>query len=116
MAVGERVRQRRFGSAAEDRLRADSDLDLAVLMPQALEPLRRFDAAQELGLRLGRDVDLVDLRAAPPVLRAQVVGRGQRLQAAEVDVADRFAMYALAEYARLNEERAPVLRALGVRR
>jgi len=43
-----------------------------------------------------------------------VVGNGRRLWATDTLAADRFAMRALADYARLNEERAPVLRALGV--
>lgn len=103
-----------FGSGAEGRLRDDSDLDLAVLMPAPIEPLRCYDAAQELALRLGRDVDLIDLHAAPPALRAEVVGRGRRLAVADARVADLFACHALADYARLNEERAPVLHALGV--
>jgi len=113
-AVGRPVALWIFGSAVDGVLRRDSDLDLAVLMPEPLEPLRRFDAAQECAVRLGWDVDLVDLRAAPPALRAAVVGRGRRLMADDENAADWFAMLALSDYARLNEEREPVLRALGV--
>lgn len=104
-----------FGGAVEGHRRAEGDLDLAVLLPAPLEPLRRFDAAQELSLRLGCEVDLIDLATAPIPLRAEIAGRGRLLAAADARAAAEFAMLALADYARLNEERAPVLRALGVR-
>jgi len=98
-----------FGSAARDEMRADSDVDLAFLARRRLDPVAVFDAAQDLAIALGRDVDLVDLAQAPTVLRAQVVGRGRRLFASDATAADSFEMYTLSDYARLNEERREVL-------
>ena len=98
-----------FGSAARGQQRPDSDVDVAFLSRRSLDPVAVFDAAQDLAMRWGRDVDLVDLSQAPTVLRAQVVGRGRRLFAADASAADAFAMCALSDYARLNEERREVL-------
>jgi len=46
------------------------------------EPVGLFEIgalAERLGAALGRRVDLVDLRAAPPLLCRQVVGEGEPL-------------------------------------
>lgn len=103
-----------FGSCAEDRMRDDSDLDLAFL-PQSgpCDPVEVFEAAQRLASQLNREVDLVDLSAASTVLRKEVVAGGILLHDDDSMARQEFEMYALSDYARLNEERAPVLRALG---
>lgn len=65
-----------FGSFARRTASADSDLDLAVLQPTPLPPLRRLEAQRELSVLLDRDVDLVDLATASTVLRSEVVNGG----------------------------------------
>jgi predicted nucleotidyltransferase len=103
-----------FGSAAKPALRSDSDLDLAFLSPQACDVVAVFDASQRLARILSREVDLVDLGSASTVLRKEVVTKGRLLLETDRYRRQEFEMYALSDYARLNEERAPVLRALGV--
>jgi uncharacterized protein len=98
-----------FGSAATGRARADSDVDVAFLPDHACDPYAVYQAAQALAAVLHRDVDLVDLSRASAVLKAQVIGTGQRLLVADVQRADEFEMYALSDYARCNEERREVL-------
>ncbi len=100
-----------FGSAANERLRSDSDIDLAFLAPRPQDPVAVFNAAQALATRLGKDVDLIDLRRASTVLRMQVITTGRRILTLDRVEADTFEMYAFSDYARLQEERAPVLRA-----
>lgn len=100
-----------FGSAAEDRVRDDSDVDLAFLATRARDQVAVFDAAQVLAQRLGREVDLIDLRRASTVLRLQVLGKGHRIHTRDVVSVDTFEMYAYSDYARLQEERAPAIRA-----
>lgn len=70
-------------------------------------------AAQDLAVRLGCEVDLVDLQRASTVLRKEVWRTGRRLVTRRPRAADEFEMYTLSDHARLNEERAPVLRTLG---
>lgn len=95
-----------FGSHAKNAQRPDSDVDLAFLARRSLEPERVFAAAQRIAERLGRDVDLVDLSRASTVFRAQIVGGGRQLDSSSPRALAEFEMYALSDYARLNEERA----------
>lgn len=102
-----------FGSARRGLLRPDSDLDVAFLPAAPCDAWAVFLAAQDLAARLGCEVDLVDLQRASTVLRKEVLRTGRRLVTRRPRTADEFEMYTLSDYARLNEERAPVLRALG---
>ena len=68
-----------YGSQAEGTARADSDVDLAVLFRRRPTGLEIFDARSELEEQLRRDVDLVDLDQAPPILAMQVLKHGRLL-------------------------------------
>jgi predicted nucleotidyltransferase len=102
-----------FGSAAAGQLRPDSDVDLAFLSRQSIPPEEVFQARLRLAEALGSDVDLVDLARATAVLRKEVLATGRVLLETDPQRRAEFEMYALSDYARLNEERAPVLDALG---
>ena len=58
---------------------------------------------------LGRDVDIVDLARASTVLQKEVVAHGRVLFQRSSGVRLAFEARVLGDYARLNEERAPVL-------
>jgi len=98
-----------FGSAVQDRLRPDSDVDLAFLSKNEFSEYEVFMVAQELAGILDRDVDLVDLRKASTVLQAQIVGTGKVLFSSHDKERMVFAMTALKKYAKLNEERRYIL-------
>jgi predicted nucleotidyltransferase len=66
----------RFGSAGTPFERPDSDIDLAILAPNPLDNLARWELAQSLAISLNKDVDLVDLQLASTVLRHQIVSHG----------------------------------------
>lgn len=68
-----------FGSAARGEERKDSDLDLAALFRRRPAPLELLDAKGELADLLGREVDLVDLDRASPILGMQVLRSGRLL-------------------------------------
>jgi len=99
----------RFGSSVDGALRPDSDLDYAVLAPQPLAPVARFDLQEELAGRVRRSIDLVDLRSASTVMRMQVVSRGVRVDVRDPTGTDTFEIAVYAAYARLNEERREIL-------
>jgi predicted nucleotidyltransferase len=103
-----------FGSAAQGRERADSDIDLAFLAAQACPPYDVFMASQRIATIVGRDVDLIDLNRVGDVMKVQVLGGGRRILVADPLAADTFEMLALSDYARLNEERRAVLLQVGV--
>lgn len=98
-----------FGSAARGQLRPDSDFDLAVLTQMPFPPADRYRCSQDLGVTLNRDVDLVDLTNAPEALRIQIIRNGIPFHIATGHERAAFEMRAYSDYARLNEERKPVV-------
>lgn len=104
-----------FGSAAHGEATPESDLDLAVLTDQPLDPVVRFDLQERLAARAGRDVDLVDLRAASTVMQAQVVSTGRVVLDRDPAARAHFETVVYAAYALLNEERAGILADIAAR-
>ncbi|MCC5807834.1 MAG: nucleotidyltransferase domain-containing protein [Opitutales bacterium] len=103
----------RFGSTAEGRARSvESDIDVAFLAEREIDPVKVFDVANALAAENGVEVDLVDLYGASTVMRKEVVVNGKCLYEDGPGSRAVFEMYALSDYARLNEERRPVLEAL----
>lgn len=101
-----------FGSEGRREARPDSDVDLGALLPPGTDPLAVLDARARVEARLGRAVDLVDLRRASPVLAMQVVRTGRLVH--ERDAARRVAFQAglPGRYEEVERMRAPMNRAL----
>lgn len=68
-----------FGSVAQGRERADSDLDIAVAALQPLTPVERMNIIAALAEQTGRPVDLIDLYGVAEPLLGQIVRHGRRL-------------------------------------
>ncbi|MBM7865627.1 putative nucleotidyltransferase [Heliobacterium gestii] len=94
-----------FGSAAKDRLRPDSDIDIAILTGDPVEEIVLYRLSQALSHSLNRDVDLIDLSAASTVFQAQILSTGQVIYCRDRDRLLAFHALTLKKYARLNEER-----------
>ena len=101
-----------FGSANRQALRADSDVDLAVLCLCPIPPEARFALEQECAQVLGTDVDLVDLRTAPLPLQAAIVAEGRALYVANPAGVAFFGNTILSRYCAFNEERRPFFAAV----
>jgi predicted nucleotidyltransferase len=77
-----------FGSAAEGRLRPDSDIDfLVTFAPDAdWTMFDHFAMEDELAQLFGRDVDLVNVRALEenpnPAYRREIIGSARQIYAA----------------------------------
>ena len=99
----------RFGSTAAGTAAPTSDIDIAVLAAARIPAAVRFDAQETLASRLGRDVDLVDLSTASPVMAIQVVGRGELIYDGDSAARGAFEDRTFGAYARLNEERRGIL-------
>jgi predicted nucleotidyltransferase len=97
-----------FGSILTEAFGDESDVDVAVDFGAPLTATGRLALSGTLAVALGRDVDIVDLRAADPVIKMQVLRYGHLL--VEGDQASRYAfeMTALSEYMDLKLDRAPV--------
>jgi len=65
-----------FGSAALQRLRPDSDIDIAVQFETKPDLFNLMALRQSLEEKLHREVDLVALNDASPILRMQVLKHG----------------------------------------
>ena len=82
-----------FGSLAEGRAAPHSDVDTAILFANASDPLavgdRQLQLMGELERFTDREVDVVILNTAPPILQNQVLRHGrllyERNQRARVD-------------------------------
>jgi predicted nucleotidyltransferase len=98
-----------FGSYGTARQHPASDLDLAVLPQSPLDPVRLFQLANELSSELGLDVDLIDLSRASTVMAKETLRTGERFLVNDLPAVREFEMRTLSDYARLNEERHPVL-------
>ncbi len=98
-----------FGSFTGPDTRPDSDIDLAVLLPTPLDPVRRWELQELLATRQHRDVDLVDLREASTVMRHQVVQTGRLLHDGSPFDRQLFEAHTLSDYADLQWRRKAIL-------
>lgn len=94
-----------FGSSVKGVFRQDSDIDIAFLSDKEVSEYEIFMIAQELADILKREVDLIDLKNASTVFKAQVVGNGEVIYCNDDTRRMYFQMYAFKDYAILNEER-----------
>lgn len=87
-----------FGSAVSGRLIKASDIDIALLfdiMPSLSELLRVTD---ELSQTIGREVDVVVLNGASPVIRMQVLKNGRLIKKKNDVIYSNFFVRTVKEY------------------
>ena len=77
-----------FGSLAQGRATAESDLDLAVLMDTPLSAETKMALIGELSQAVGRPVDLVDLHVAGESILGQILKYGVRLLGSDTNYAE----------------------------
>jgi uncharacterized protein len=99
-----------FGSRARGDAGVDSDIDLAVLAQNRLDPIERWKLQEDLAALAHQNVDLVDLRQASTVMRVEVLRDAVLLLDAQPSSRSAFEAFALSAYARLNEERCEILK------
>jgi len=107
-AFGSRIQQ--HGASA----RADSDLDLAVLVEGYVDPVTLFDLSGHLADLAGCPVDLLDIRAASTVMQYQVLSLGTVWWRKDVR-AGLFEAAMLSEKMALNESRAGLIQDVTLR-
>ena len=101
-----------FGSFARGELREDSDIDLAFLSDGEFTSYEIFMLAQEIAEIYNREVDLIDLKKASTVFKAQIVGTGDVIYCSDENIQTNFQIRAFKEYALLNEEREEILNSI----
>ncbi|HUR34610.1 MAG TPA: nucleotidyltransferase domain-containing protein [Vicinamibacterales bacterium] len=108
-ALGDGIAVYQFGSSVGGSTHRGSDVDVAVLADRPLAATDRFDLQERVAGRLGRDVDLLDLRSASTVMAMQVITTGELLFDGDPVSRGAFEDRAFSSYARLNEERRGIL-------
>lgn len=98
-----------FGSHARGDATPESDVDVALFAVGVVPADRLQRLRDDLEEATGRDVHLVDLRAATTVLRSQILATAEVLYALGDPDSEEFLDFVLSDYARLNEERAEIL-------
>jgi uncharacterized protein len=98
-----------YGSHARGHARPDSDLDVAVLLPPDQPPFDLLDTVSRISAKVGRSVDLVDLRRASDVLRREVLEHGVAAYQADPDRVLEWEAQAMTRYGHYRREVAPIL-------
>jgi len=98
-----------FGSFVEGAQDFQSDVDLALLLPPGEVANLFSKVREELSEALGRDVDLIDLRASATVFQNEIVSHGRTLLVNDPRAVEEFEMLSLSLWQKLNQERAGIL-------
>lgn len=96
-----------IGSFATGKSRPDSDVDVAVLFGRIPDHMKILDLRERLSEGLKRDIDLVILNEAGPIIRMQALKTGIRLRAEKGTYED-FFVRTVNEYEDLKQIRAPI--------
>lgn len=98
-----------FGSMAQGLSRLDSDIDIAILSAKLLSVNEAMAIKSQLGQRLQRDIDLVDLRNASTEIAFQVITEGLCLFGADKPNVGLFEVSVMTRYADLQIERREII-------
>lgn len=98
-----------YGSQASGHASAESDLDLAVLVPGIMDPVELWRLSGEIADIANLPVDLVDLRAASTIMQYQIITTGRRLWAKNA-AAGIFEAFVLSEKTSLDSARSGLLK------
>ncbi|MDD2903898.1 MAG: nucleotidyltransferase domain-containing protein [Syntrophales bacterium] len=101
-----------FGSHGAGQERADSDLDIALLLPPELAKREKNLILSEcrfaLEEALHREVDLLNARQVSTVMQKEIIG-GRLIHGSDRQAVAEFEMLVLSYYQKLNEERKDIL-------
>lgn len=98
-----------FGSISKDKVRKDSDIDIAILTDRQIDEYKLFILSQKLADVLKREVDLVDLKKASTVFKIQIIKTGKLIYNSDNLRKMYFQMRAMRDYTLLNEERIEII-------
>jgi predicted nucleotidyltransferase len=99
-----------YGSAAQNRLTPHSDIDIGVLYKEDAQPdfQQQMSDAAALSTQLNREADLVTLNHASPILRMQVLKKGELLINNAPHQVNLFFIKTINDYFDLKQTRRPI--------
>ena len=98
-----------YGSMARGEGRPDSDVDIAVVQLEPVKPDQALILRSNLGVLLGRDIDILDLRRASTEIAYQVVGDGACVWGADNENVALYENSIMSMYANLQNERREIM-------
>jgi predicted nucleotidyltransferase len=98
-----------YGSIARGDEWPSSDIDVAVLLPHGRSIGDLFGLMASISARVGRDVDVIDLRTVGDTLRGEVLRDGRTLFAADANALLDWEATAMSRYGRHTEEIREIL-------
>jgi|TARA_B100000315_G_scaffold118429_1_gene108533 predicted nucleotidyltransferase len=101
-----------YGSYAKGKTKKNSDVDLGILFSKETDGFKRIEMETDLSNLLKKDVDLVDMKKASPLLRHQIYKYGAEIYSKESDYPACFRASSMQEYLDtlyLQEQRMKIL-------
>jgi predicted nucleotidyltransferase len=99
-----------YGSAASGKEHNHSDLDIALLCKKGEEPEfnEQLQIADDLTSALGKEIDLLILNGASPIIRMQVLKKGTKMIERDRKETNRFFVQTINEYCDLKITRSVI--------
>jgi predicted nucleotidyltransferase len=98
-----------FGSMVKNRVRNDSDIDIAILTEKQIDEYKLYMISQKLADELKREVDIVDLKNASTVFKAEILRNGKLIYNSDNQEKMHFQLGILQDYVFLNERRQEII-------
>jgi predicted nucleotidyltransferase len=102
-----------FGSTSKGTATENSDIDIAFYSQTDYDPFEIFIQAQNLGKKLKKEVDLIQLKHSSTVFQKEVVEHGKVIYEKDPIEREKFEILVFKKYARLNEERKLIIENYG---
>ncbi|MDR9410334.1 MAG: nucleotidyltransferase domain-containing protein [Balneolaceae bacterium] len=99
-----------YGSAASGKEHKHSDLDIALLYKEGEEPEfnEQLQIVDDLTSSLGKEIDLLILNGASPIIRMQVLKKGKKMIERDRKETNRFFVQTINEYCDLKITRSVI--------
>lgn len=104
-----------FGSFANQSHTNKSDLDIAILARNKIDPTILWNIAQTIAIDIKKDVDLIDLATASTVFQAEIIYEGVKIETQDPEACDSFEDIVFAKYVRLNDLREEIIKDIQAR-
>lgn len=98
-----------FGSFASNQHTDESDVDLALVLPNPIDKLRLFNITQEMAASISRDIDLIDLRDTPLDFKFEIISTGTLIFCKNSEQTLQYEALVMSMYQRFSEERKGIL-------
>ncbi|HPK87733.1 MAG TPA: nucleotidyltransferase domain-containing protein [Atribacterota bacterium] len=98
-----------FGSIVANRVRDDSDIDIAILTEKKIDEYQLYMVSQQLADKLKREVDIVDLKDASTIFKAEIIKNGKLIYNSDNLGKMYYQLEVLREYTFLNERRQEII-------